>query len=76
MERELPLERICVTMGQRVNLGNYESADVSICLSGIPLGASEELVAEMLATAKIAYRQIGERIKNEVREIRTGKGHG
>ena len=76
MENGLPLERICVTMGQKVNLGNYESADVSICLSGIPLGASEELIEEMLATAKIAYSKIGARIKNEVAVIRAGKGHG
>lgn len=62
--------RIAVTMGTRVNLGNYESADVSICLSGIPNGASEAQIEDMLDTAHIAYSKIRARLAAKVRELR------
>lgn len=62
--------RIAVTMSQRVNLGNYESADVSICLSGIPTGATEAQIEDMLDTSHLAYKSIRARLGAKVRELR------
>lgn len=73
---EEPRERIAVTGGQKVNLGNYESADLSICLSGVPVGASEELIDAMLDTTKIVYTKIRERLKAEVVRLKTEVQNG
>lgn len=71
MPEEQDDRRICVTLGQRVTLGNYERAELSVCLSGIPAGATEADIEEMLDTSHIAYKLIRERLKERVSEIRT-----
>ena len=64
--------RVCVTAGMKVNLGNYESADMSICLSGIPVGAGEAEIEEMLGTAKVAFGSIRKALVQKAAEIRQG----
>lgn len=60
--------RVHVTMSVRANLGNYQHADVSMCLSGIEVGASEDRIDEMLDTAKLAYERMKPRLMEKVRE--------
>lgn len=63
-------ERIAVTLSRRVNLGNYESADASICLSGIEPGATEEQIADMLGTAKLAWSMIGSELNHKIHQLK------
>lgn len=66
-------ERISVSMGMRVQLPSYERAELSINLSGIPNGASEELIEEMLDTSKVAYSLLKKRLLVAVQEARNEK---
>lgn len=67
---EEPRERVAVTMGLKVNLGNYESADASICLSGVPVGASDALIEEMLDTSKVVFGKLKGRLLSQVNALR------
>ncbi len=65
--------RVTVSVEMKVNLGNYESAGVGLILSGIAPGTSEEEIAELLDTGKIAYDKMREHLKEKVAETRAGK---
>jgi len=69
-EPEADPRRICVTVGMKVNLGNYESADASVCLSGVPVGASDETIDEMLGTSKIVFRKIATQLQEKLAGLR------
>lgn len=62
--------RACVTVGMKVNLGNYESADASLCLSGIEPGMSEAEISELLDTATVSFKLIKTRLLRHVAELR------
>lgn len=59
--------KIAVALGRKINLGNYESADVNIRLSQIPMGATEETIAEMLDTANLAFSMIRQELNKRVK---------
>lgn len=67
---EADLRRVCVTVGMKANLGNYESADASICLSGVPANASDGEIDEMLDTAKVVFSKIKTRLLEKIGELR------
>ncbi len=58
-----------VTLGRKVNLGNYESADVNIGIAGIPAGATDEDIEKALTTAGLAFKSLREELKARVREV-------
>jgi hypothetical protein len=62
--------RVAVSIEQKINLGNYESAGVGIILSGVPPGATVEEIDEMLDTGRIMYDRMRERLKEKVAEAR------
>ena len=62
--------KVTMSVGMKVNLGNYESADVSIILSQVPVGATAEEVDEMLDTGRIVFERMRERLKEKVRNLR------
>jgi len=62
--------KVTMSVGMKVNLGNYESADVSIILSHVPVGATAEEVDEMLDTGRIVFERMRERLKEKVRNLR------
>jgi len=62
--------KVTVTMEQKVNLGNYESASVGLILSGVPMGANEAYIDEMLDTGKIAYDRMRLRLKEKIGLVR------
>lgn len=70
MSEKEDARRICVTVGMRLNLGNYESADASICLSGIEANAPEAEIQEMLDTSKIAFGMIKNKLRDEINKVR------
>lgn len=65
--------RITVSTTRKINLGNYESQDVFICLVDVPVDASEELIENMLITGEKAVKAISARLKGLVSEARSGK---
>lgn len=70
MEPKEDTRRACVTVGMKANLGNYESADASICLSGLEPGMSEAQIGELLDTTHVAFKLIKTRLLAKVGELR------
>ena len=54
----------------KVNLGNYESADAFVSLSGLEAGATEEQINELLDTGKLAWGLATKRLMGKVAELR------
>lgn len=63
---------IHVTIDRKVNLGNYESASVSIGLSRVPVGATAEQIDQMLETAGLAYKRLASELNAKVQLVRSG----
>ncbi len=61
---------IHITLDRKINLGNYESAAVTIGLSRIPVGATEEQIAQMLETANIGFKVLSAELNKKVAEAK------
>lgn len=61
---------LTVSLSRKVNVGNFESADVFISLSGIPFEASEETIGKMLKTSNLAFDMIREELRGKIAQIR------
>ena len=61
---------ITVSTTRKVNLGNYESQDVFICLVDVPVGASDEELASMMLTGERAVKAISARMASIVKDAR------
>lgn len=72
MEREAGLTAT-VSVAQKVNLGNYESADVFISVSGInEVTTSEDVAALLDGAGEVAYAHLKVRLAKRVAELRAG----
>lgn len=47
--------RVGVSISKKINLGNYESAEVWVSLTGIEVGTTIEQIKAALATGALAY---------------------
>jgi hypothetical protein len=63
---------VTVSIAMKVNLGNYESADAFVSLSGLREGASVEEIESLLDTGKLAWSVMTERLSEKVNDLRTG----
>ena len=69
-ERELSMT---LSLSQKVNLGNYESADVFVSLSGITKDTTpDEMDALLEDQAKIAFSKIAGLLRDKVGKAREG----
>ena len=59
-----------VSYTRKVNLGNYESADVFFAISGVPVGATKEQIDEALVTGEVAYDVVKAAVAHRAIEIR------
>ena len=66
--------KVSVSASQKVNLGNYESADVFFSLSNIPSGAAEEQIEAALETAELAFNSVKEVVRGKIAAIRKNVG--
>ena len=62
--------KISMSVSRKVNLGNYESGDVFLSLSDIPVGASEEDIAEALVTGKIVFDMLRKAVNDKAALLR------
>ena len=54
--------KLAVSLSQKVNLGNYETADCSLFVSGITSFSTEEEIAELVEQGKLAYTLMAKRL--------------
>ncbi len=63
--------RIAVSASQKVNLGNFESADMHITYSNIPFDVDEETMAQIRATAqRIVIPALLDDLRSQIRKVR------
>ena len=68
--------KLTVSLTQKVNLGQYESADCSLFVSNVTIFTTEEEMAALIEQGHVVYRLMGERLHGMVKEARRGKGWG
>jgi hypothetical protein len=65
-----PEPTITVSMSRKVNLGNYESADAFVSMSGVRANMTEEELDPLLETGKLAWDMVRNALIEKVREMR------
>ncbi len=63
---------VSVSCSMKLNLGNYESAEVFLSVAGIAADSTPDQIDAALATGKLAYDRIRERVRAEVAALRGG----
>ena len=61
---------VTVSMSRKVNMGNYESADVFVSISGAKAGMTAEELEPLLTTAKVAWDTVKIALVEQIRKIK------
>lgn len=62
---------VSITMGRKVNVGNYESADVHVSLNQIPVTYTEADIQAMIdGPVRIAFQAVASALKEKCDEIK------
>lgn len=62
---------VSVSVAMKVNLGNYESADAFVSVSGLREGATAAEIEGLLDTGKLAWSLMTTRLRDKVTEMKT-----
>lgn len=62
--------RVSVSIARKINLGDYESADVFMAISNIEPGASDAEIEEALATGDQAIQILKKHVGSQIVKIR------
>ena len=73
MEEWYKEPRISVSIGRRLNLGNYESVDIFMSVSGVEPGTTTEEIEELLITGDRAFQLLKTRIGAKISEIKKAR---
>ena len=63
---------VSVSIGRKINLGNYESADIFMSVNGLEPGASDAEIEEALATGDRAFVILKRHMLARLKEVRDG----
>lgn len=66
--------RTSVSLSMKVNLGNYESAELWLSVSNVGADTTEEEIEAALDTGKLAYDRIRGRMRGEVLRLKGSGG--
>ena len=67
---------VTVSMSRKINLGNYESADCFVSLSGVRAGMTPEEMEPLLETGKVAWSKVADALREQVRSVREARATG
>lgn len=70
MEATEQAPTVSISVSMKANLGNYESADAFVSLSGLKEGTTEEEIERLLDTGKIAWTVMTARLGEKIAELR------
>lgn len=64
--------KISLSVSRKVNLGNYESGDVFLSLSDVPVGATQDDIEAALMTGKIVFDVLKGAVNEKALALRAG----
>ena len=70
---DTPQPTITVSMARKIKLGNYESADCFVSMSGVTAGMTAEEMAPLLNTAEVAWGEVRAALADEIARTRSAK---
>ena len=68
--------RVAVSISRKINLGDFESVDIWMAISGIEAGATEEEINGLLATGDRAFQLLKANMAQKLKTIRTRAAGG
>lgn len=69
--------KLAVSIARRINIGNYESVDIFMAVSGVEPGASDAEIEELLVTGDRAFQLLKKNVGAKVKQIKERqKGDG
>ena len=67
---------VTVSMSRKINLGNYESAECFVSVSGVRVDMTDEDIAPLLQVGKVAWEQVRVALIDQVRDIKRRRAEG
>lgn len=55
---DYPTERVWVSLGATIKTGDYENQKIDMGISGVPVGASQEYIDELMKAAIMTSQQV------------------
>lgn len=65
--------RVAVSIARKINLGDYESVDIFMAVSGIEAGATDEEIEELLVTGERAFSLLKNRMSKKIKDIKAAR---
>jgi len=68
--------RVAVSLSRKLNIGNYESVDLFMAISGIEPGATEAEIEELLVTGDRAFQLLKKNMGAKIKAIKERRKDG
>lgn len=62
--------RVGISISRKLNMGNYESAEVWVSITGIEVGTTAEEIQAALATGALGYDALKVAITSKIQDLR------